>query len=255
MAENLQFVDWNSGEGIGSLTLKRSPLNILNIPMLREMESVLKEAGRDETLRVLIVAAKGKLFSAGVDVADHTPDRVHEMIPLFNQVCGALATFPAPTLAAVHASALGGGCEIAMCCDLVVASEEASFGQPEIRLASFAPVAAVRLPALVGYRKAAELLFTGDSIGAKDAARMGLINWAVPSSEFESTIEQLARKLSSYSAVALRLCKEALRVTTDRWVSLADMERLYLEKLMSTEDAQEGLAAFLLKRAPVWKHK
>lgn len=255
MAENLQFVDWTSGGGVGRLTLKRSPLNILNISMLREMESVLKEAGGDDTLRVLIIAAKGKLFSAGVDVADHTPDRVHEMIPLFDRVCAALATFPVPTLAAVHAAALGGGCEIAMCCDLVIASEDASFGQPEIRLGSFAPVAAIRLPALVGYRKAAELLFTGDSIGAKDAAQMGLINEAVPSSEFDSNVEQLAGKLAGLSAVALRLCKEALRVTTDRWISLADMEKLYLEKLMSTEDAHEGLAAFLKKRAPEWKHK
>jgi cyclohexa-1,5-dienecarbonyl-CoA hydratase len=255
MAENLQYVDWSSGEGVGRLTLKRSPLNILNIPMLLEMESVLKEAGGDDTLRVLILAARGKLFSAGVDVADHTPDRVHEMIPLFDRVCAMLATFPVPTLAAVHAPALGGGCEIAMCCDLVIASEDASFGQPEIRLASFAPVAAVRLPVLVGYRRAAELLFTGDSIGAKDAAQMGLISRAVPSGEFESSIEQLAKKLSDSSAAALRLCKEALRVTIDRWAALADIERLYLEKLMSTEDAHEGLAAFLLKRAPEWKHK
>ncbi|MBZ5555201.1 MAG: enoyl-CoA hydratase/isomerase family protein [Acidobacteriia bacterium] len=255
MTENLQFVEWTSGDGIGRLTLKRPPLNILNIPMLREMERVLKEAGDIDTLRVLVLAAKGKLFSAGVDVADHTPDRVHEMIPLFDRVCAALGTFPVPTLAAVHAAALGGGCEIAMCCDLVIASEEASFGQPEIRLASFAPVAAVRLPSLVGYRKAAELLFTGDSVGAKEAAQMDLINRAVPPGEFESSVEQLAGKLSGLSASALRLCKEALRATTDRWGSLADMERLYLEKLMSTEDAHEGLAAFLLKRAAVWKHK
>ncbi|MBZ5538670.1 MAG: enoyl-CoA hydratase/isomerase family protein [Acidobacteriia bacterium] len=255
MSGNLQFVDWTSGDGIGRLTLNRPPLNIMNIPMLREMERVLEEAGSDDTLRVLILAAKGKLFSAGVDVTDHTPDRVHEMIPLFDRVCAALATFPVPTLAAVHAAALGGGCEIAMCCDLVIASENASFGQPEIRLASFAPVAAVRLPALVGYRKAAEMLFTGDSIDAKDAAQIGLINRAVPSGEFESSVEQMAGKLGDLSAIALRMCKEALRVTTGRWASLADMERLYLEKLMSTEDAHEGLAAFLLKRAPEWKHK
>ncbi|MFI5174811.1 MAG: enoyl-CoA hydratase/isomerase family protein [Terriglobia bacterium] len=255
MVENLQFVDWNSGEGVGRLTLKRPPLNILNIAMLREMEHVVEEARRDETLRVLILAGKGKLFSAGVDVTDHTPDRVREMIPLFNRVCTGLATFPAPTLAAVHAAALGGGCELALSCDLVVASEEASFGQPEIRLASFAPVAALRLPALVGYRKAAEMLFTGEAISAGEAARMGLINLAIPPHEFEAGVEQLSKKLGSLSAAALRICKEALRVTDDRWSSLADMETLYLEKLMSTEDAQEGLAAFLQKRAPSWKHK
>lgn len=255
MSENLQFVGWEVGEGVARLTLKRPPLNILNLPMLQEIETLLETARGDETLRVLILAADGKFFSAGVDVADHTADRVHEMIPLFNRVCAGLATFPVPTLAAVQGAALGGGCEVALCCDLVVASEDASFGQPEIRLASFAPVAAVRLPALVGYRKAAELLFTGEAVNARPAAQMGLINSAVPSNEFESTVDQLAKRLSRFSAAALRVTKHALRLTTDRWILLADMERLYLEKLMSTEDAHEGLAAFLLKRAPVWKHK
>lgn len=255
MNEDMKLIEWKVSEGAGYLTLKRPPLNVLNIAMLREIESALKALSLEDTLRVLLLRAEGKFFSAGVDIADHTREKVDEMIPLFNRVCVLLATFPAPTLAAVQAPALGGGCELALCCDLVVASKDASFGQPEIKLASFPPIAAVRLPSLVGYHHAAELLFTGDSVSATEAARIGLINRAVPKEEFELSVRELVGKMCSLSASALRICKEALRTATDHWLALADMEKLYLDELMSTEDAQEGLAAFLLKRAPAWKHK
>ena len=141
-----QFVDWQAGDGLGRLTLKRPPLNIINIAMLQEICAALEAAAKDETLRALVVRAEGKMFSAGVDVADHTPDKVGEMIPLFDRVCAALAAFPLPTIAVVHGHALGGGCELALCCDLIIAAEGANFGQPEIKLATIAPVAALRLP-------------------------------------------------------------------------------------------------------------
>ncbi len=227
MDNTFAFVEGQVSDGIGQLTLKRPPLNILNIAMLREIELVLKMAELDDNLRLLVVRAEGKFFSAGVDVADHSQDKVREMIPLFNRVCANLAAFPAPTLAAVQGSALGGGCELAVCCDLVVASENAAFSQPEIKLASFPPVAAVRLPSLIGYHQAAEMLFTGDPILASEAARIGLINRAVPAGEFEPVIKQLTEKFSALSAVALRICKQALGAKTDRRVALADMERLY----------------------------
>ena len=143
---NLQFVDWQYSDGVGRLTLKRPPLNILNIAMLRELGEVLDAATHEESMRALVLRAEGKLFSAGVDVADHTADKVGEMIPLVDRVCAALADFPAPTLAAVHGHALGGGCEVALRCDLIVAAEGANFGQPEIKLATVAPIASLRLP-------------------------------------------------------------------------------------------------------------
>jgi cyclohexa-1,5-dienecarbonyl-CoA hydratase len=252
---NLQFVEWRAGEGVGQLTLKRPPLNILNLAMLRETGSVLESVAQDESLRVLVVRAEGKAFSAGVDVADHTADKAGEMIPLFDRVCAALADFPAPTLAVVHGHALGGGCELALCCDLVVAAEGANFGQPEIKLATIAPVAALRLPGLVGYRRAAELLFTGEAVGAAEAARIGLINRAVPAAELESAVEQYVGKLRALSGAALRVCKKAARRGGNGWSKLAAMEKLYLEELMSTQDAHEGVASFIEKRAPIWKHK
>ena len=195
------------------------------------------------------------MFSAGVDVADHTADKVGEMIPLFDKVCVALSEFPTPTLAVMHGHALGGGCELVLCCDLIVAAEGANIGQPEIKLATVAPIAALRLPGVVGYRRAAEMLFTGDAIGAVEAARIGLINRAVPVGELDQVVEQYVDKLRGLSAAALRVCKRAARLGAEGWANLPAMEKLYLEELMSTEDAQEGVASFMEKRSPVWRHK
>lgn len=248
------FVDWQANDGVGELTLRRPPLNILNLAMLRELASLLEAAAQDESLRVLLVRAEGTLrvFSAGVDVADHTADKVGEMIPLFDNVCQTLADFPAPTLAVVHGHALGGGCELALSCDLVIAAENANFAQPEIKLAAFAPMAALCLPELVGYRRAAELLLTGEAMSAADAARCGLINRAVPADEFDAATRQLVGKLRGLSAAALRLNKRAVRLGAEGRANLPAIERLYLDELMSTADAREGVNAFIEKRAPVW---
>ncbi|MBI3243049.1 MAG: enoyl-CoA hydratase/isomerase family protein [Chloroflexi bacterium] len=255
----LKFVEWQSSDGVGRLTLKRPPLNVVNIAMLREMDSALEAAAQDSTLRLLVLCAEKtlRMFSAGVDVADHTADKVGDMIPLFDRVCVALADFPIPTLAIVHGHALGGGCELALCCDLIIAADGANFGQPEIKLATIAPIAALRLPGLVGYRRAAEMLFIGDTVNAVEAARIGLINRAVPAGELDQVAEQYIGKLRGLSAAALRAGKRAARLGADGWAAerLPAMEKLYLEDLMSTADAGEGVASFIEKRAPVWRHK
>ena len=144
------FISVETKNGASFLTLKRAPLNVLDIATLTQFESALTELSQDESIRVLVIKAEGKMFSAGVDVADHTPDKVGDMIPLFDRVCRALANFPAPTIAVVHGHALGGGCELVLCCDLAVMTGNAKIGQPEIQLAAIAPIAALRLPQLVG---------------------------------------------------------------------------------------------------------
>ncbi len=253
----MNFMSWHVTDGVAHLTLRRPPLNILNIDMLRELETALDTIGREAALKVLIVRAEDTLrvFSAGVDVADHTADKVGVMIPLFDRVCTALVNFPAPTLAVVHGHALGGGCELALCCDLIIAAEAANFAQPEIKLATFAPIATLQLPDLIGYRRAAELLFSGEAIGAAEAARIGLINRAVPSAELDRAVDHMVGQLSALSAAALRVCKRALRLGADSWRSIPALEDLYLKELMSTHDAHEGLTAFLEKRAPVWSDR
>lgn len=250
------FISIETKNGASTLTLNRAPLNVLNIAALSQLESTLIELSRDESIRVLILRAEGKMFSAGVDVADHTPDKVGEMIPLFDHVCRALANFPCPTLAVVHGHALGGGCELVLCCDLAVMTENAKIGQPEIQLAAFAPIAAMRLPLMVGYRAAADMLLTGRTLTADEALKMGLVNAVLPADGIEAWVEEKVTQLSKLSRVALTMTKRALQSGFGAWdASASELERLYLDELMKTEDAHEGLAAFMEKRTVVWKHK
>ncbi len=242
--------------GVGYLTLDRSPVNVINIAMLQEIETALAEMAEQPEVRVLVLQAAGKLFSAGVDISDHTDEKVGEMIPLFNRVCQALADFPRPTIATVQGHALGGGCEFVICCDLAVMADTAKIGQPEIQLASFAPVAALRLPYLVGYRAAADLMFNGRNLTATEAHEIGLINTVAPAADIVSLVNKQAEQLASLSQPALTLAKQALSLGYGNWArEMQTVERLYLDDLMSSADAHEGLAAFLEKRPPVWQHR
>lgn len=249
-------VSFETKNGASFLTLKRAPLNVLDISALTQLESALTELSRDDSTRVLILRAEGKMFSAGVDVADHTPDKVGDMIPLFDRTCRLLANFPAPTIAVVHGHALGGGCELVLCCDFAVMAEGAKIGQPEIGLAAIAPIAAMRLPQLVGYRNAADILFTGRALTSAEALKMGLVNAVVPADQMEKWVDEKVAQLTNLSRAALIMTKRALHLGFGAWDSCAaELERLYLDELMKTEDAREGLTAFLEKRVAVWKHR
>ncbi|MCP4424503.1 MAG: enoyl-CoA hydratase/isomerase family protein [Chloroflexi bacterium] len=250
------FVSSTIQDGVAYLTLNRPPVNVVHIPMLEQMETALTKLAKDTAVRVLVLQAEGKMFSAGVDVADHTLDKVGEMIPLFNRVCTALADFPTPTIAAVHGHALGGGCELVICCDLAVMAEKAKIGQPEIQLAAIAPIAALRLPYLVGYRAAADLMFNGRNLTAEEALNMGLVNAVVSTDQVGEWAQKKASHLAGLSRAAMSICKRALRMGFGDWAnSLPSMEQIYLDELMATTDAKEGLAAFMERRQPVWKHK
>ncbi|MBW8012385.1 MAG: enoyl-CoA hydratase/isomerase family protein [Chloroflexi bacterium] len=249
------FVKRNIQDGIAFLTLDRAPLNVLNIPMLEQMRSAISEVSGDKNVRCLVLEAEGEMFSAGVDVADHTQEKVGEMIPLFNKVCQDLANFPAPTIASIHGNALGGGCELVLCCDLAVMSEDAKIGQPEIHLAAIAPIAALRLSYMVGYRSAAELLFTGYNISAQEALRIGLMNTIAPAQQVRGLVLEKAEQISSLSRAAQQINKRALLIGYGHWAKqLGEVESIYLEELMNTPDSEEGLNAFMEKRPPTWKH-
>ncbi len=244
-------------DGVARITLNRPPLNILNIAMMEELNSALEGLLSNDEVKLLVIDHEGKAFSAGVDIKDHTPDKVGTMIEVFHRIFRLLNSLKLPTLAAVDGTALGGGCELATFCDVVVASERATFGQPEIKVGVFPPIAAVVLPHLVGRNRALELLLTGDVIGAEEAARIGLINRVFPTEDFRDKRDELIAKLTSLSPLVLRLTKQSvddgLSLSVDETIS--KVEDLYLGELMRTEDANEGLNAFMEKRKPQWKNK
>ncbi len=238
-----------------TITLNRPPLNVLTIAMNGELEAALDAAAREPHLKALVLRAAGKAFCAGVDVADHVPERVDAMIRGFGRLFMRLCAFPVPTIALVHGAALGGGTELALGCDLVLAGASARFGQPEIKLGVFPPIAAAYFPHLIGYQQAARLVLTGETISAEEAARIGLITSAVPDAELSARLDSLLDQFCGLSAVAVRLAKRALLTGADQGVArgLDPIEDLYLTELMSTKDVSEGIQSFMEKRAPAWR--
>jgi len=246
--------------GIARLQLCRAPLNILDIAMLEALGDAVEEVAADDAVRVLAVeAGEGcRAFSAGVDVADHTPERVDAMLQSFHRVFRALDRVEVPTVAVVSGAALGGGCELAAGFDIVVAGAGAKFGQPEIRLGAFAPVGSLLLPPLIGTKRAADWLFTGRTVDAAEAASAGLVSRVVPDEELAAAGDEVARTIAGMSGAVLRMAKTALRAGSPEpgyGDKLDRLEQLYLRQLMATDDAHEGLAAFAQRRSPVWSHR
>ncbi len=243
--------------GIARLVLARPPLNVLNIEMMREMTGFIDSIAGETDLKALVVSGEGKAFSAGVDVSEHTGDMAEEMIEVFHGLFRVLNRLPFITVAAVQGAALGGGCELAVFCDIVLAGERASFGQPEIQVGVFPPVAAPIFTQLVGRNRALELLCLGDRIRADEALRIGLINKVFEQDKLDEEVAEFTGRLAALSAPVLALTKKAVDASLGlRFEAALDrVERIYLDELMNTEDANEGLNAFLEKRKPVWRNR
>jgi cyclohexa-1,5-dienecarbonyl-CoA hydratase len=237
---------------VARVTLNAPPHNILTIPLMRELGDALATLKNDASIKVIVLSANGRSFCAGVDIADHTADKVAEMIRVFHNIFHQLWAMPQPTIAAVQGAALGGGMELAIGCDLIVASERAKFGQPEIKVGVFPPIAALLLPSIIGRGKALQLLLTGETISAQEAKVIGLTQEVAPEADFEVRVNTLVAQLCTQSGVVLRMTKRAALIGEQHDV-LNEIERIYLHELMQTVDAHEGLAAFMEKRSPIWK--
>lgn len=250
-----ELVQYQRSGAVGRLTLDRPPLNVLDIATLEALNAALEVARADRGLKVLALEGAGKAFCAGVDVADHTAERVERMLTLFHQAIRRVMAFEAPVVALVHGAALGGGCELVLACDLVLAREDLKLGQPEIRLAVFPPVAAALLPRLIGRQRAMDLVLTGRMLGADEALRLGLVSRVVDAPRWATDTTQFLNDLGALSGAALRMAKMAVSGGTELsfGAALERVEAMYLNDLMRLPDAREGLAAFLEKRSPAWQ--
>lgn len=254
---DLQFVRYAVEYDVARLTLARPPLNILTTEMIREIVAVLDAAERRTSLKVLVLAGEGKGFSAGVAVEDHVGERAHAMLEAFHDVFRRLRRLRCATVAAVHGAALGGGAELATFCDVVVASEDARLGQPEIKVGVFPPIAALHYPQRIGVARTLGLLLSGDVISATEALHIGLVDRVVPGAQLAEVVEAQVARFRAQSAVVLQLTKrvvlESLGVPFED--ALSTLEDVYRYELMTTADAEEGLRAFVDKRKPVWRDR
>jgi len=243
--------------GLARLILDRPPLNVVDLATAGALAEAAAELRADSGFHAVIFETAGADFSAGVDVRDHLPDRGAAMIAEFHRACFAIAAIEAPVICAVQGRALGGGCELTLMCDVVIAAASADFALPEITLGVFPPLAAVALPRMIPHHVASEMLLTGRSLGAEEAQRVGLVNRVVPDAELRDVAEAAARAFGSFSASSLRVAKHALALSRTRPTleEVKAAERLYNDRVLNDEDAIEGLRAFMEKRAPAWSQR
>jgi cyclohexa-1,5-dienecarbonyl-CoA hydratase len=259
MTDTFNHIKFTIEDRVGFITLASPPLNVLNIAMMQEINKALDECSQQRDLAAIVFAAAPdcRAFSAGVSVEEHAHETIFQMLDSFHAIFRGLEQISRPTIAVVNGPALGGGCELITFCDFVIASEQARFGQPEIKLGVFPPVAAILLPRIVGDRRARELMLTGEIIEAREALALRLITRVVPAAELEAETTRLLTQLRGLSALALEHAKRAIDLGQGRSLdeALKEIEDMYLHELMKTQDAVEGINAFGEKRKAVWQHR
>jgi cyclohexa-1,5-dienecarbonyl-CoA hydratase len=242
---------------VARILLRNPPLNVIDVAMMEDLTRSLRNIETRRDVSAILIGGDGKVFSGGVDVAAHTPDKVEEMLEKFHSVIRALMKTKKVTVAAVHGHCLGGGAELAMVCDIAYTTDTALWGFPEIKLGCYPPVACAALASMVGQKRASELILTGRTMLGSAAAEIGLATRAVAEDRLAVAVDECMSHLRKLSAASLAVAKKACYAWDAMHFDkgLARTEKMYLEDLMDVADAQEGIRAFLEKREPRWTGK
>jgi cyclohexa-1,5-dienecarbonyl-CoA hydratase len=250
-------IDTKKSDGIARITFARPKHNVLDIEMMTEFNAELDLLHTDPELKCVVILGEGPSWCAGVEVADHKPDKVAGMIAVFNGIFKRIDKMEVPVIAGVHGACLGGGMEVAIACDVIVAARSASFGQPEIKLGFFPPYAAIRLPQLIGTAKAIEVCTTGRRYSAEEARQMGFVGHVADDERFSEILERVIGDFRAASPLILRLNKRAVKrhLGLSFREALDGVSHLFLDELMKTDDTLEGIRSFEEKRRPQWRNK
>ena len=253
----LKHLKFEQADGVARVTLNRPKVNMMNIEMMDEINNLLESFVSDQDLKCVVIDAAGKHFCTGVEVADHKPDKVGDMIATFNRIFELLEQIDVPVIALVQGFCLGGGMELAIACDVIVADKSAKFGQPEIKVGFLPPYAAIRLPQLVGPARAVEICTTGKFYSAEESQLMGMVAHVAEDGQLSETAENIVKEIRSNSPLIIRLNKQAVRqhLGMDFKQALEGVSDLFLNTLMKTEDTLEGIASYEEQRKPVWKNR
>ncbi len=252
------LIAYSVEDGIAKIYLNNPPLNILNMNLMRELGDAVDRASHDASVRAILVGTRiEKAFSAGADVKEHLPDKAPYMLDEFKKLIEKILFNEKPTVAAVKGACLGGGFELAMAFDFVVAGNSAVLGTPEIMLSSMPPIAAILMPRISGIRGALRVVLLGENITAQDAAGMGMLTKVVPDNEVDAEALKIARSAAGLSLAAVKILKKVFwaGLVMDLSEGFQHANDTYVKELIKTQDGVEGLRAFLEKRKPVWSDR
>lgn len=237
------------------LVLNAPPSNILSSAMMGEITQFMRQQTGNDKLKLIVFKGEGENFCFGASVAEHTAELVGKMLPEFHQMIGEIIEHPVATLAQVSGFCLGGGFELALACSFIAADEKAKFAVPEIQLGVFPPVAAALLPHLSVSSLSARMILTGSRMRALELKDAGIVAFMADQDDLQATVDAFVEKeIIPKSASSLRFAHRAARMSIVRQYRemISDLEKLYLDELMNTHDANEGIRSFLEKRSPAW---
>jgi cyclohexa-1,5-dienecarbonyl-CoA hydratase len=252
-----QSVKLTIDKNVARITLSRPEHNLLNEGMLREIADAILTAGETEAAKLIVMDSACKVFSGGIDIGEYTSERVFQMLDAFHSAFSAMLDVGKPVLCVVNGPAIGGGTELALFGDLVVATPKARFAQPEITIGVFPPLASTILPYLVGPKVALEIILTGEPVTAERALELGLVNRLVPEADLEKTVSDLVSRITTHSGPVLSMAKKAILGGMGMTLrdGLKQSMDIFLNQLYKLEDSQEGLRALVEKRKPNWKNR
>ena len=257
VANELKFIQFETSGSVARITLNHPPHNVLNVPMMTEMaQSIESLNGRGDTKAILLQSSQ-RAFSAGISLEDSKADRVFQTLEAFNRVFTAIREISKPFIIVVNGPAIGAGSELVAFGDMVIATPNAKFAQPEVKLGVFPPFAAVMLPQLIGPKKTYELILTGEALSAEDAVRLGFVNKLVSEAELPAAVDGIVARISEFSGPVLEVAKKVIGGSMGLPIeeAMKKSQDIYLNELMNLQDVQEGLRAVLEKRKPVWKNR
>jgi cyclohexa-1,5-dienecarbonyl-CoA hydratase len=253
-----QHIRFDASTFVARITLNHPPYNVLTVPLMNEMAQAIESLnGRGDIKCILVDSASPKAFSAGISLDDSKPDRVFQTLEAFNRVFAAMTEISKPVITVVNGPAVGAGSELVAFSDLIIATPNARFSQPEVKMGVFPPFAAVMLPQLIGPKRSYELILTGQALTAEDAQALGFVNKVVPEAELTKEVNAILTRIGEFSAPVLEMTKRVISTSIGMPMrdAMKKSQDVYLNQLMDLEDAQEGFRAALEKRKPVWKNR
>src|SRR6266404_9854174 len=257
-AQGYKFIQFDTSTFIARLTLNHPPYNVLTVPMMAEIaEAIEGLSSRSDIKAILLKTSSQKMFSAGISLEDSKSDRVFQTLDAFNRVFNAIRDISKPLVVVVNGPAIGAGSELVAFGDMVIATSNAKFAQPEVKLGIFPPFAAVMLPQMIGPKKTYELILTGEALSAEEAQHLGFVNRVVPEAQLDSYVETIINKIGEFSGPVLEVTKKVIASSQGLPLheAMKKSQDIYLNQLQALEDVQEGIRAVLEKRKPVWKNK
>lgn len=256
-AKAYKYITFDVSTFVARLTLNHPQYNVLTVPMMTEMADAIESLNGRGDIKCILLDSSQKFFSAGISVDDSKPDRVFQTLDAFNRVFEAISEVSKPVIVVVNGPAVGAGSELVAFGDMIIATQNARFSQPEVKMGTFPPFAAIMLPQLIGPKKTYELILTGQALSAEEAFNLGLINKLTTEKDLPAAVSEVLTRIGEFSAPVLEMTKRVISSSLGLPVAeaLRRSHDIYLNQLMALEDAQEGLRALLEKRKPTWKNK